>query len=136
MTALRGTFSVLTLYDVAEQIDLEKLREITRVIPARREPSFKHPAPEYVRFERAPVVQDLEPVRIGSGEPFLARAKYFHYGVISVELELPFTADWMSWCGSRAVLFPRRRSKNARWIWCADAWLARAARCCRLIHRG
>jgi len=28
--------------------------------PARREPSFKHRAPDYVRFERPPVVEPLQ----------------------------------------------------------------------------
>ena len=60
----------------------------------RREPSFKHPAPEYVRFERPPVVECLDPVSIASGEQFLSRVKYFAYGVVSVELELGFEAGW------------------------------------------
>jgi hypothetical protein len=94
MQLLRGSFSVLALYDVAEQINVEKLREILGGRPARREPSFKHPAPDYVRFERPPVVEDLEPVTIASGEQFLSRAKYFAYGVIIVELELPFETGW------------------------------------------
>lgn len=94
MYPLRGSFSVLVLYDVAEQIDLEKLREALGKKPPRREPTFKHPAPEYVRFERPPVVEDLDPVLISSGEQFFSRVKYFAYGVISVELELPFETGW------------------------------------------
>jgi hypothetical protein len=94
MYPLRGSFSVLVLYDVAEQINLEKVREIFGAKPPRREPSFKHPAPEYVRFERPPVVEDLDPVTLSSGGPFFSRAKYFAYGVVSIELELPFEAGW------------------------------------------
>lgn len=94
MHLLRGSFSVLVLYDVAEQIDLEQLRRILGAQPPRREPRFKHPAPEYVRFERPPVVEDLDPVTIASGEQFVSRAKYFAYGVVSIELELPFQTDW------------------------------------------
>jgi hypothetical protein len=91
---LRGSFSVLVLYDVAEQIDLDKLRAILGAEPPRREPSFKHPAPEYVRFERPPVVEELEPVKIATGEQFFCRVKYFAYGVASIELELPFESGW------------------------------------------
>jgi hypothetical protein len=91
---MRGSFSVLVLYDVAEQIDLARLQQILGVEPPRREPSFKHPAPEYVRFERPPVVEYLDPVSITPGEQFLSRVKYFNYGVVSVELELPFEAGW------------------------------------------
>jgi hypothetical protein len=94
MSALRGSFSVLVLYDVAEQIELARLREILGVEPPRREPSFTHPAPDYVRFDRPPVVEYLDLVSIASGEQFMSRVKYFAYGVISVELELPFEAGW------------------------------------------
>ncbi|HWZ33636.1 MAG TPA: hypothetical protein VNX18_19980 [Bryobacteraceae bacterium] len=94
MQPLRGSFSVLVLYDVAEQIDLVRLRGILGAEPPRREPSFKHPAPDYVRFERPPVVEYLDPVSIDPGEHFMSRVKYFAYGVVSVELELPFEAGW------------------------------------------
>jgi hypothetical protein len=94
MPPLRGSFWVLVLYDVAEQINLEKLRSILGVQPPRREPSFKHPTPEYVRFEHAPVVEDCEPVSLASGEKFSCRVNYFDYGVVSVELELPFETGW------------------------------------------
>lgn len=94
MHPLRGSFSVLVLYDVAEQIDLARLRAILGVEPPLREPSFKHPAPEYVRFESPPVVQDLEPVLVRQSGPFTSRMKYFAYGVVSVELELPFETTW------------------------------------------
>lgn len=94
MDALRGSFSVLVLYDVADQIDLAKVREILGALAPVREPSFKHPAPEYVRFVTPPAVEFLEPVTIASGERFVSRVKYFAYGVVSVELELPFEATW------------------------------------------
>ncbi len=94
MQQLRGSFSLLVLYDVAEEIKLDRLRELLGPEPVRREPKFKHPAPEYVRFERPPVVEYLDPVSITPGEQFETRLKYFDYGVISVELELPFEAAW------------------------------------------
>ena len=94
MALLRGTFSVLVLYDVAEHIDLDRLRAILGTQPPTREPSFKHPAPQYVRFERPPVVENLDPVTINTAGRFMARVKYFAYGVVSVELELPFDAGW------------------------------------------
>jgi hypothetical protein len=94
MPPLQGSFWVLVLYDVAEQIDLERLRSILGVQPPRREPSFKHPVPEYVRFEHPPVVEDCESISTGSGGKFSCRVNYFDYGVVSVELELPFESDW------------------------------------------
>jgi len=81
-------------YDVAESISLEALRLSLGAKPPGREPQFTHPAPGYVRFENFPVVEELEPVAISSGEHFRCRMKYFDYGVISAELELPFSATF------------------------------------------
>jgi hypothetical protein len=94
MPSLRGSFWSLTLFDVAESIDLARLRDYIGAEPQRREPSFRHPVPEYVRFERPPVVEYTEPVQAGSGVEFRGAIKYFEYGVISIELELPFETGW------------------------------------------
>jgi len=94
MPPLQGSLWALVLYDVAEQIDLEKLSGLVGAGAARPQPRFKHPAPEYVRFERPPVVEYLDPIRIGSGHELPARIKYFDYGVVSVELNLKFETGW------------------------------------------
>ncbi|MES1258146.1 MAG: hypothetical protein ABUS51_06940, partial [Acidobacteriota bacterium] len=91
---LRGSFWVLVLYDVAERIELDKLRAILGLPPPRRQPSFEHPAPEYVRFEREPVVEYPDPSLLDTGEAFRVCIKYFDYGVISIELELDFCNGW------------------------------------------
>jgi len=39
-------------------------------------------------------VEYLDPVSIGMDGPFQCRLNYFDYGVVSVELELSFEADW------------------------------------------
>ena len=94
MPPLRGSFFVLILYDVAEEIQLSKVRGLLGAEPPRREPSFKHPAPQYVRFERPPVVEHPGSILLPNGERFQSRVKYFDYGIVSVELELPFETDW------------------------------------------
>jgi hypothetical protein len=91
---VRGSLCVLILYDVAEGIRLELLGGGNREENTRREPSFKHPAPDYVRFERPPAVESTGPIKITGGEQFQTRIKYFDYGVVCVELELSFDADW------------------------------------------
>ena len=68
MELLRGSFRVMVLYDVAEQIQLDRLRDIVGTEKPRREPSFEHPAPDYVRFESPPVVEYTGPISIGTGE--------------------------------------------------------------------
>ena len=56
---LRGSLWALVLYDVAEQIRLDVVQSLAGTVQPRREPVFKHPAPDYVRFERPPVVENL-----------------------------------------------------------------------------
>src|ERR1700685_1564961 len=91
-TALTGSVLALILHDIAEEIRLEPLRQI---LGARRvEHGFKHAPPEYVRFEEPPVIEQLGPVVLGSGERLLPQIKYYEYGVISVVLEFPFECDW------------------------------------------
>ena len=89
MERLRGNFWVLLLYNVSESIDLSRLRRRLGAEPAHREPTFKNPAPDYVRFERPPVVQPLPGI-----EGFSGRIKFFDYGVVSVELSSEFDGDW------------------------------------------
>ncbi len=89
---LRGSVLAIILHDISEEIRLEELRQI---LGARRvEPSFKHATPEYVRFEKPPVVERLDPVTLTSGECIAPQLKYYDYGVISVLLEFSFVADW------------------------------------------
>jgi hypothetical protein len=91
---LRGSFWVLVLFDVAERIDLYRLQEILGLGPAVREPRFEHPAPNYVRFERGPLVEYAKPALLETGETFRVSLKYFDYGVVSVDLELDFETEW------------------------------------------
>src|SRR5437870_4762922 len=90
----QGSLWAILLYDVAEQIQLDQLRGILGIAAAAREPRFKHPAPEYVRFENPPLEQSVEAPALDSGEQLQARIKYFDYGVLAVELELPFETTW------------------------------------------
>ena len=92
--ALQGTFRFLLLYDVADSINLERLKSILRLPPAERLPSFMHPTPEYVRFELPPVIEPLEPIKLETGKQLEARIKYYDYGVISLDMELPFACEW------------------------------------------
>ena len=92
--ACRGSFHALLLYDVADELDLEVLRASLGATAPGRKPEFKLPAPVYVRFERPPVVEPCESICLSTGESFEGRLKYFDYGVVSLELELPFQAEW------------------------------------------
>jgi len=91
---LRGSVVFLTLYDICEEIHLPQVREILGLQPAGREPSFKHTAPEYVRFEQPPVVESLEEIRLAAGDRVGGRIKYYDYGVAVIEFTLPFEGGW------------------------------------------
>jgi hypothetical protein len=86
---LTGSFWILYLYDVSEEIQLDALR----AQPPGREPAFRHPAPEYVRFQKPPVIEPLEPIEIG-GEKLRGQIAWYDYGVVSVQLERPFRFEW------------------------------------------
>lgn len=91
--SIQGSFRALLLFDIAEEIDLEAVRDRFGQ-PASRSPRFRLPAPQYVRFERPPVILAGEKVLISSGEEFYYTLKFFDYGVVSVELLYPFDGSW------------------------------------------
>jgi hypothetical protein len=84
----------LLLYDVAEEFDLGQLRRLLDVGTPARSPGFKAPAPEYVRFERPPVVESCDPIRLSTGDSATATLRYFDYGVVSLQFDLQFDTDW------------------------------------------
>ncbi len=117
-TSLHGSVLVLIQFDVCEEIRLDQLRQIfgARTL---EQPSFKHAAPGYVRYQRPPVVEPIEPLVLESGERLEGQIKYYDYGVLSVVFELPFSGDWdaLVRLGSRWVWdvdFERHASRIAR----------------------
>jgi len=88
---LTGSVLVLIQFDVCEEIRLDVLRNIFGARTA--EASFKK-APAYVRYQRPPVEETLEPLILDSGERLAGEIKYYDYGVVSLEFELPFSGTW------------------------------------------
>jgi hypothetical protein len=89
---LRGSVLVLIQFDVCEEIRLDELRKIFGARTA--EASFKHQAPGYVRYQRPPIEESLEPLILESGERLEGQIKYYDYGVVSLVFELPFSGGW------------------------------------------
>jgi hypothetical protein len=104
---LHGAVLVLLQFDVCEAIRLDHLRELIRARTVQ--PTLKHPAPGYVRYRRPPVVEQLEPLVLESGERLHGEIKYYDYGVLSVIFELPFTGNW-----------EKLISLASRWVWDVD----------------
>jgi hypothetical protein len=89
---LRGSIIISVMYDVADEIDLGRLRTLIGGTQALT--SFKHAAPEYVRFERPPVIESIQPVSLPSGERLDGTLQYYDYGVVSVLLRSAFSGTW------------------------------------------
>jgi len=106
--ALHGAVLVLIQFDVCEEIHLDQLRQILGAQTVAQ-PSFKHPTPGYVRYQRPPVVEPIEPLVLESGEKLQGEIKYYDYGVLSVVFELPFSGDWDTLI-----------RLGGRWIWDVD----------------
>ena len=84
---------MLIQFDACEELRLDLLQQ---TISARtvQQPRMKQPVPAYVRYERPPVVEPLEPLILETGERLEGEIKYYDYGVVSVVIQLPFTGDW------------------------------------------
>jgi hypothetical protein len=91
---IRGLFRLLFLYDVAESIDLGKLRNLLGARGGSAKPAFPKRTPGYVRFEEAPVVEPAEFITVCAGVSAACRVKYYSFGAIVVQVELPFECDW------------------------------------------
>ena len=91
---LKGSALSYVLFDVCEEIDLEKLRTISGA--RRSAPPLKSGPAPYVRFERPPVVNAIEPLVLAGGERLEGQIKYYDYGVVSVVYQIPLFGDWNS----------------------------------------
>jgi hypothetical protein len=94
MSRLSGSLSAVLLYDVAEEIRLDRVRQLLGTRAPERGPEFRRPAPEYVRFEHPPVVYPAAGVRHAGEDDWSTTIKLYDYGVMSVAFELPFDCDW------------------------------------------
>src|SRR5690242_14864 len=96
LVLLRGCFRLLFLYDVAEAIDLRRLRELLGPRGGPVKGVFPRRTPEYVRFEEAPIVEHIEPVNLGARQRIACSLKYYSFAAVVVQLEIPFEGDWRS----------------------------------------
>jgi hypothetical protein len=92
MPELSGSALALLLYDVCEEIDLGELDRILGgkrlTVPPRRQ------APEYVRYQRPPAIEQLDAIELDGGQKVGAELKYYDYGVVSITIEMPFKGSW------------------------------------------
>jgi hypothetical protein len=88
-----GTITAIYLFDVAEQIDLSRLRQV--IATGSSGPiASKLTAPAYLRYQTPPLVVDGDTVGVTPFDGFHARLKFFDYGVVSLALSRAFTGEW------------------------------------------
>jgi hypothetical protein len=92
---IKGSAVTLILFDISEEIDIDRVRQASGVRQVGG--TLKHPAPEYVGFQRPPVVQELREQNLSSGERLRTRIKFYDYGVVSLLFETSFEGDWNRW---------------------------------------
>jgi hypothetical protein len=123
MASIRaGHVTAFFLYDVAEAIDLHRVRGlIGGTVTAK--PSVK-PTPAYVQYQQPPVAVDGDVVGMPQLNGFRVRFKMFDYGVVSVALTTPIPATW-----------PELLARGLEWHDDAKLSADAEASCRRLIDR-
>ena len=112
-TSLTGSVLVLIQFDVCEEIRLDHLQQAVNARTVQQ-PKIKHLVPAYVRYQRPPVAEPLEPLLLAGGERAEGQVlegeiKYYDYGVVSVIYQLAFSGDWESLV-----------HLASRWVWDVD----------------
>lgn len=102
---VRGCFRILTCFDIAEAIEMERLPPLLgpQAVPAPQ--SFTHLTPEYAQAQTPPILESLPPVTLPTGEKLNARIKYYWFGVASLELTTGFECNFDALC-----------AKSYRWM--------------------
>jgi hypothetical protein len=67
---------------------------ISWVHAARRSSPSTRRTPEYVRFDQVPIVEPIQPLILADGERLPRSLRYYAYGVVRAQLEIPFECDW------------------------------------------
>ena len=88
-----GTIAALYLFDVAEQIDLPRLREALGA-GAAATLSTKSAQPTSLHYQVPPLVLEGGAAGLAHIDSFTARLKFFDYGVVSLALVRPFAGSW------------------------------------------
>lgn len=103
-----GTIAALYLFDVAEEIDLPRLRASLAGGEAARL-SSRSAQPANLRYQVPPLVFEGEAAGLAPIDGFQTRLKFFDYGVVSLALLRPFAGSW-----EELVATSQRYIENAR----------------------
>jgi hypothetical protein len=93
-TIQTATVTAFYLFDVAEQIDLARLRAVIGGEAVSARITTKSAAPAHLQYAVPPVVVDGDVFGIGEVDGFRLRVKFFDYGVMSLALTRGFAGEW------------------------------------------
>lgn len=91
----QATVTAFYLFDVAESIDLARLRDLIGAGAEAVRFQPKPVTPDYVQYHEPPLMADGEAFGIAEFDGFRARFKFFDYGVVSIALTRPFAGTWV-----------------------------------------
>jgi hypothetical protein len=89
-----GVVTAFFLFDVAETIQLEKVRNAAGAAARDTRFTTRMAAPVYVQYNPPPIALSGQAIGIREIEGFSAAFKVYEYGVISVALTMDFRGDW------------------------------------------
>ena len=107
-----GTIAALYLFDVAEQVDLARLRERLGGAAAARL-ATKSAQPASLQYQVPPLVLEGEAAGFAHIDGFHARLKFFDYGVVSLALFRPFAGTWDDLVAASQVYIENSRLEEA-----------------------
>jgi hypothetical protein len=88
-----GSATAFFLYDVADAIDLARVRTLVEAT-VRSPLTPKGTTPPYIQYQQPPVAIDGDTIDMRELNGFRVRFKLFDYGVVSVALTRPVPATW------------------------------------------
>src|ERR1700691_5511971 len=95
---VQGYFRMQNFFDIAEAIELEKLRALLGSEAVPRPAAFRHRTPEYSQSQQAPIVESVGSITLPTQERVDAQIKYYWFGVAVVELTAAFECDLDGLC--------------------------------------
>jgi hypothetical protein len=95
---VQGYFRILNFFDIAEGIDLEKLRGLLGPEAVPRPAAFRHRTPEYSQSQTVPIVESVGSLTLPTQERLDAQIKYYWFGVAAVELTASFECELKDLC--------------------------------------
>jgi hypothetical protein len=89
-----GHLVLFYAYDVAEAVNLDRLRGMLGQAASLAKLAPKPPAPPYVQYQQPPLTFDGSLIGVPEIAGLRVRARVYDYGVLSFALRAPFAGDW------------------------------------------